>query len=68
MNILVHGWDALDDRVRARYPPPANCEELWVTLQEEWANLGKEYLEALYESTVRRVEALIKAKGWYTKY
>lgn len=68
MNILENAWEALDKRVRARSPPPANCDELWAALEEEWANLGKEYLEALYGSTVRRIEALIQAKGWYTKY
>lgn len=68
MNILEHAWDALDRRVRARNPPPANREELWVALQEEWKNLGKDFLEALYGSIVRWIEALIAVKGWHTKY
>lgn len=52
MNILEHAWDTLDRHVRARNPSPANREELWVVLQEEWENLGKDFLEALYGSTV----------------
>ena len=27
-----------------------------------------EFLESLWESTPRRVAAVIAAKGWYTKY
>lgn len=68
MNIIEHPWDQLDDRVRARVPPPSNLDQLWVALQEEWAKLGKEYLEALYGSIPRRIQALLKARGWYTKY
>lgn len=68
MNIIEHPWDQLNDRVRARVPQPANLEQLWAALQEEWGKLGKDYLENLYESAPRRVQALIKARGWYTKY
>jgi hypothetical protein len=37
-------------------------------LQEEWGNLGKEYLDNFYASLPDRVKAVKAAKGFYTKY
>jgi hypothetical protein len=37
-------------------------------LQEGWEALPEELFENLVESMERRVEAVRKAKGWYTKY
>lgn len=68
MNIIENAWDQLDDKIRARKPLPSNCEELWEALQEEWANLDMSYIDNLYDSLPRRVEALKEAQGKYTKY
>ncbi len=68
MNILEHVWNYIDSRLRARKKQPSNLEELWVALQEEWANLDKEYIRRLYDSLPTRVAALKQAKGSYTKY
>jgi hypothetical protein len=68
MNIIEHVWDRLDHMVRARYPLPTNEEQLWVALQEEWANMDEEFIAHLYESMARRVRALYKAKGGNTPY
>ncbi|KAF8169907.1 hypothetical protein K438DRAFT_1498425, partial [Mycena galopus ATCC 62051] len=69
MNIIEHAWEELNRRVRARLPVlPQNCDQLWEALQEEWANLGIDYINQLYDSLPRRVQALHTAKGLYTKY
>jgi hypothetical protein len=68
MNIIEHVWKALDDRVRQRERQPANQDDLWAILQEEWEKMDIEYCQALYSSMPRRIDALRKAKGWYTKY
>jgi transposase len=68
MNIIEHVWDQLDALVRARNPLPRNKEELWVALQEEWANFPQAALDKLFESMPRRVAALLKARGGHTKY
>ena len=67
-NILEHGWDVLDRRVRARNPLPHNLDELWVALQEEWAKLDLYYVRRLYNSIPSRISALHKSKGHYTRY
>jgi hypothetical protein len=68
MNIIEHVWDQLDALVRACDPLPRNKEELWVALQEEWANFPQVALDKLFESMPRRVAALLKARGGHTKY
>jgi hypothetical protein len=68
MNPIEHAWDHVDRQIRARYPRPANIEELWEALQEEWAKLDVEYIRKLYESMPRRVAAVVEAKGGHTKY
>jgi len=68
MNIIEHVWDYLDRMVRTRSPLPANCDEMWVALQEEWAGIEDDYLEKLYQSMPTRVQALLEANGSWTKY
>jgi hypothetical protein len=68
MNIIEHVWDQLDALVCAHDPLPRNKEEMWVALQEEWANFPSAALDKLYESMPRRVAALLKARGGHTKY
>jgi hypothetical protein len=68
MNIIEHVWDHLDQKVRARVPPPSNIDALWSVLQEEWNQISVEYLGKLYASLPRRVAALRAANGWNTKY
>jgi hypothetical protein len=68
MNIIEHVWHHLDKLVRTRDPLPSNLNELWLALQEEWTHIEMDYIEKLFESMPRRVEALIKARGGHTKY
>jgi hypothetical protein len=37
-------------------------------LQEGWAALKDDLFEKLTVSMEKRIEAMIKTKGWYTKY
>lgn len=68
MNIIEHVWDQLDKLIRARNPLPRSLEELWQALQEEWAKFPQHSLDKLFESMPRRVAALLKARGSWTKY
>lgn len=67
-SIIENLWDLLDDRVRACNPLPKNENQLWVALQEEWARITPETIQHYYRSIPRRVRALYRAKGGYTKY
>jgi hypothetical protein len=68
MNIIEHVWNMLDIRLGQRSRKPTNKDQLWAALQEEWEKLGQEYLDKLYESMPRRIQALYEARGGYTKY
>ncbi|KAL1743102.1 hypothetical protein HDZ31DRAFT_5177, partial [Schizophyllum fasciatum] len=68
MSAVENPWDELDDRVRRRRILPKNKEEMWEALQEEWYGLPQSYIDKLYESMPRRIDALVKAKGRATKY
>jgi hypothetical protein len=37
-------------------------------IERAWEALGQEYFDKLIESMPRRIQAVIEAKGWYTKY
>ena len=68
MNVIEHVWDHLDKLIRKWDPLPKNLDELWEALREEWENLDIAYIQNLYSSWPRRVAALVKAEGKYTKY
>jgi hypothetical protein len=42
--------------------------ELWERVDKEWNEIEPEVCQNLIESMPRRVEAVIQAKGGYTKY
>jgi hypothetical protein len=37
-------------------------------LEEAWERMGKNYILELVKSTDNRVNAVLKAKGWYTHF
>jgi hypothetical protein len=41
---------------------------LWERVEEEWNKICAEVCQNLIESMLRRVAAVLKAKGGYTKY
>ena len=47
---------------------PNGIHELWERVQVEWERIPVEECQKLIESMPRRVQAVLKAKGGYTKY
>ena len=47
--------------------PPQEILELWERVQEEWGKIKPEVCQGPIESMPRQVEAIVKAKGGYTK-
>jgi len=49
---------------------PANVQELWQFIGEEWQNLqeNEELLQNLVHSMPKRIQAVINAKGYATDY
>lgn len=68
MNIIEHVWDDVNKRVRESLPAEPNIDILIEKLGKEWHSTDPAYIRRLYESIPRRIDALFKAKGGYTKY
>ena len=68
LNPIEHLWHYLKTQINA-YPEPArSLNELWERAQEEWEKIPKEECQKLIESMPRRLAAVVRAKGGYTKY
>ena len=65
---MVHVWDLLDRRVRARAIPPRNIRELAGALVKEWGNISQQELANLVQSIRTRCIAVLNAAGGHTRY
>jgi len=76
MNPIEHLWAHLKLELHRRYPdtkhlhgsPDAIKRVLRERLMDIWWDIGAEVLNQLINSMPHRVQALLKAKGWYTEY
>lgn len=76
LNPIEHVWVELKKRLQQQYPgiadtrggPPAIKRELARILPLVWETIPPEFFEKTAASMPQRVEAVIQAKGWYTKY
>jgi transposase len=68
LNPIEHLWSHLKKKLGEYEVPPKGIEELWERVQQEWEKIPAEVCQNLIESMPRRVAAVLKAKGGYTKY
>jgi transposase len=76
MNPIEHLWAHLKLEPHRRFPDTVNLKgapqtikaSLRPRLASVWHQIQAEVLQDLVNSMPRRVEALLKAKGWYTEY
>jgi len=47
---------------------PKGMIELWKRVEETWESIGAEVYKNLIKSMPRRIDAVLKAKGYWTKY
>lgn len=66
LNPIEHVWAELDKRIRKHHI--TNKTELKKVLIEEWKSISPEFTKNLVESMPRRLTALLKSKGYPTKY
>ena len=60
-------WSYLKRKPAEYARPPYGILELWERVQTEWDKIDSKVCQDLIESMPRRVAAVIKAKGGYTK-
>lgn len=68
LNPIEPFWKHLKKKLRDRKNIYATKEELWEALQEELEVINKDLCRKLIASMPERVQAVIRAKGGYTKY
>ncbi|GBB92439.1 hypothetical protein RclHR1_20010004 [Rhizophagus clarus] len=68
LNPIEHLWDELERRIRAKQNNPKNVGVLEALLQECWSEISCEVYQKLVESMNRKIEAVIKAHGYPTRY
>lgn len=65
---IEHLWEHVKRKLKEYPTPPSGILELWERVEKEWNAIEPEVCQNLIESMPRRVAALVKAKGGYTKY
>ena len=68
LNSIEHLWQHLKTKLEEYEEPPKGVTELWERVEKEWEGIDAAVCRNLIESMPRRIEAIIKAKGDYTKY
>ena len=68
LNPIDHIWDMLGRRMHARVPPMQIIRQLEAALHWEWQQLSQQNIRHLTGQMKRSVEAVIQARGGYTRY
>jgi transposase len=68
INPIEHLWDHIKRKLDEYENPPNSLHELWERVEREWEAIDKSVCQRLIESMPRRIAAVLKAKGGYTKY
>ena len=67
LNPIEHIWDMLGRPIHAWEPPVQNIRQLEAVLHREWQQLSQQDIRRLTGRMIRRVEAVIQARGGYTR-
>ena len=61
-------WEILGRKIQNLDQPIVNLQQQEQALHQEWQNLSQNRIRRLTGSMRRRVEAVIRARGGYTRY
>ena len=68
LNPIENVWKHLKDKLAESYEKASSLDHLFELVKQVWAEVDVNYLQTLVDSMPRRCAAVIKAKGWATKY
>lgn len=68
LNPIEHLWSQLKRDLNKYEKPPSGLKDLWERVQVVWEAISVETCQNLIDSMPRRIQAVIKAKGYWTKY
>ncbi|GFW61151.1 uncharacterized protein TNCV_4873611 [Trichonephila clavipes] len=61
-------WPVVAQRLTQITPPAVTPDQLWQRVETAWSALPQEHIQSLFESTPRRVAAVISNNGGYSGY
>lgn len=68
INIIENVWRTIKIRLEHRLHEIKNRQDLIRVVKEIWASITSDTIKSLYTSIPKRLRAVIKAKGYITKY
>ena len=68
LNPIENLWHHLNRQLAEYEEEPKSVHELWERIESEWNKISPKVCMNLIESMPSRVQAVLKAKGGYTKY
>jgi transposase len=68
LNPIEHLWSHLKRQLNNYETPARGMLELWERIESQWNSIDKETCMNLINSMPERIEAVIKARGKWTKY
>jgi hypothetical protein len=76
LNPIENAWAKLKERIYELHPELLNetqaneafKNQFLEAIEEAWEDLGDDYFDTLIRSMDSRVNAVLEARGWYTKY
>ena len=68
LNLIEHIWDILGRRIQVREPPVQNFRQLEEALHRAWQQLSQQDIPHLTGGMRCKAEAVIQARGGYTRY
>ena len=66
LNIIENVWGKIKYELRNKVFD--NVEDLWSKVRELWLEISREFIDSLYNSIPRRIQAVIHQEGRNTKY
>jgi hypothetical protein len=68
LNPIEHLWAHLKQQLNKYETPPKGMIELWSRIEEQWNKIDQKVCMNLIKSMPRRVDAVMKTKGKWTRY
>ncbi len=68
LNPIEHLWDVVEREIRIMDVQPTNLQKLRDAIMSIWTKISEECFQHLVESMLRRIKAVLKAKGGLTRY
>lgn len=68
LNPIENLWAGVKSRVDKNHLSIANKKDLWEAIEVEWEGTKTDYCRKLVDSMPHRLQAVIDARGGYTKY